>query len=61
MSMNKDTCDLKLNFLFSLRRHPVKLRENKALNNSAFPPTVESTAALRKTRVGNVKSARLTF
>ena len=30
----KDMRDLDLNFLFNLGRHPVKLRENKAIHNS---------------------------
>jgi len=31
----QDMADLQLNFLFNLGGHPVKLRENKAIDNSA--------------------------
>jgi hypothetical protein len=33
--------DFQLNFLLNLGGHPVKLRENKAIQQFHFPPTVE--------------------
>jgi len=33
-------CDLELNLFFNLGGHPVKLRENKAIDNSTSGPLI---------------------
>jgi len=37
----QDMANLKLNRFFNLAGHPVKLRENKAIDNARLLPTVE--------------------
>jgi len=36
----RDNIDLELDFLLNLGRHPVKLRENKAIDNSTSGPLI---------------------
>jgi hypothetical protein len=45
----QDMGDFEMNFLFNLAGHPVKLRENKAIQYFRFPPTVERKAGVVET------------
>jgi hypothetical protein len=50
----RDNIDLELDFLLNLGGHPVKLRENKAIQQFHFPPTVENKTG----RLSNPASLR---